>query len=141
MGMIALISVACVAEPPPPVEPDPSPIVDAEPKEPPPPELPMPHVPDDPCDGIDNDVDGDVDEHCYCTVGETQPCFRGPADAVDVGACRAGIQYCEHTNSDLGYGLWGACISDIVPQTEICESGIDEDCDGVDAMCVEDPVG
>ena len=37
---------------------------------------PGPPAAQDTCgDGLDNDLDGFVDEDCGCSVGQTQPCF------------------------------------------------------------------
>ncbi|TNF35837.1 MAG: hypothetical protein EP329_05825, partial [Deltaproteobacteria bacterium] len=67
------------------------------------------------CDGKDNDcVGGDA---------EAVPCFDGPPEAADVGACKVG----EATCTD---GVTGECVGQVLPVDEICVNGADEDCDG-----------
>lgn len=72
--------------------------------------LPTPEVEDN----ADNDCDGAIDEGFECDGGQNQPC--------GVGAC-AGEQAC------VG-GHWGACDGG-APSTDICNSGVDDDCTGV----------
>ena len=67
------------------------------------------------CDGLDNDCDGNTDEGCACTPGETQPC------GLDVGACQPGMQRCEA-------GSFGACEGAFEGGPEDC-NGEDDDCD------------
>ena len=40
------------------------------------------------CDHLDNDCDGETDEDCTCSEGDTQPC------GIDIGECEKGIQTC-----------------------------------------------
>lgn len=76
------------------------------------------------CDGVDNDCDGELDEGCTCTLGETQPCYSGPPGTQDQGSCKAGLQSCNET------GTWGACDGEVLPSLESC-NGEDDDCDGI----------
>jgi hypothetical protein len=62
------------------------------------------------CDGKDNNCDGQIDE------GLTRPC------GSDIGECKKGIQTCN-------MGVWGACVGEIKPKTEICD-GKDNNCNG-----------
>lgn len=59
-----------------------------------------------------------------CAPGETRACYSGPADTVDVGGCRSGVQTCSADET------WGACAGEILPQAETC-NGLDDDCDGL----------
>jgi WD40 repeat protein len=68
------------------------------------------------CDGKDNDCDGKTDESCQCKYGETQKC--GSAQ----NGCKQGIQSCLN-------GVWGQCLGQTKPSTEVCD-GKDNDCDG-----------
>jgi hypothetical protein len=52
-----------------------------------------------------------------CSPGAQQTC------GSNVGACQAGLQTCGQDH------MWGPCVGEIGPQTEIC-NGIDDDCDG-----------
>lgn len=86
------------------------------------------------CDGIDDDGDGAVDEGCGCTPGEPdRACYTGPAGTDGVGACAAGAQRCV---GDAEFGEWTACEGDVVPTEDVCDDGVDSDCDGtVDEGC------
>jgi hypothetical protein len=84
--------------------------------------------------GVDDDCDGMVDNGCLCpTAGATRPCFSGPASARSVGRCRDGVQVCDPMQG------WGTCMGEITPATsEVCDNGVDDDCDGMtDEMCGE----
>jgi len=75
----------------------------------------------EPCNGIDDDGDGQVDEGCDCLGESSQPC------GIDM--CVAdGVQFCAG-------GIWGPCIGATQPSKEDCNGG-DENCDGsVDDGC------
>ena len=74
------------------------------------------------CDGFDDDCDGELDEGCNCTDGQTQTCYEGAASNLGVGPCMAGSQTCSQ-------GAWGPCNGQVLPATETCDS-IDNNCDG-----------
>ena len=72
------------------------------------------------CDGIDNNCNGEADEHI---VNQTAVvCYDGPPGTMRVGICRAGISYC--TDSAMSH-----CEGQILPEAERCD-GIDNNCDG-----------
>ncbi|MCX8147238.1 MAG: hypothetical protein N3D84_02110, partial [Candidatus Woesearchaeota archaeon] len=77
------------------------------------------------------DGDGQIDEGCACTPGQTRQC--GPA--TDAGECAYGTQTCTA-------GAWGECVGAIYPTAEICNDNIDNDCDAKtdcdDDNCAED---
>ncbi len=69
----------------------------------------------------------------FCTPGSIQTCYTGPAGTEGVGACAAGTQVCD----DQG-AAFGACLGDIKPMPEQCETVVDDDCDGVAQPCSAD---
>ena len=73
-------------------------------------------------DGLDNDCNGEVDEICPCTPGETRPCFVGPPSARGQGTCADGLMSCDE------FGSWGPCSGGSFPEPEDCD-GADNDCD------------
>ncbi|MFO0760723.1 MAG: hypothetical protein U0359_29865 [Byssovorax sp.] len=88
------------------------------------------------CDGAFADCNGDVadgcehntlqDGPCLCAPGDMKPCYDGGPGTENKGPCHAGTKIC---NAD---GLsFGACMGEVVPEVEICNNGIDEDCTGV----------
>lgn len=71
-------------------------------------------------DCVDPDCDGDPDCDVECESGDYRDC--GPAS--DLGVCQFGREYCES-------GDWsGDCEGAVFPSSEVCSSGLDEDCDG-----------
>ncbi len=77
-------------------------------------------------DGLDNNCDGHVDEGCYCSPGETGPCFRGYPAHRGVGGCVDGTHVCPSVGE---FPQWGECEGGIIEGEEICD-GKDNDCNG-----------
>lgn len=77
-------------------------------------------------DTTDGTTDGTTTESMPCRAGDEQPCYGGPDASEGVGLCKAGVSTCD------GEGTWGACVGEIVPAPESCETPGDEDCDGLD---------
>ena len=73
------------------------------------------------CDGADNDCDGTADED---DEGGplTRGCYEGPAGTNGVGVCHGGFATC-------GGGRYGACVGQLTPAPEICDTA-DNNCDG-----------
>src|SRR5262245_13018165 len=47
------------------------------------------------CDnGLDDDLNGFVDENCRCGSGATQQCFNGPPSQASAPNCHKGTQAC-----------------------------------------------
>jgi hypothetical protein len=81
------------------------------------------------CDGAgDEDCDGEIDEGCGCTLGTPRDCYGADPETLNRGVCRAGEQMCEGAG---GSATWGECMGQIMPGTEACTGGLDEDCDGL----------
>jgi hypothetical protein len=75
--------------------------------------IPSPEI----CDGKDNDCNGEVDQGIA-----PESCYEGLPGTAGVGICRSGEHSC-------AAGQWGACIGQVLPQSESC-NGVDDDCDG-----------
>ncbi len=73
--------------------------------------LPGPEV----CNRVDDDCDGEVDEL------ESDTCYTGPAQTLNVGQCRTGKPVCGEGNI--------LCAGEVLPVAEVC-NGKDDDCDG-----------
>ncbi len=74
------------------------------------------------CNKKDDDCDGQIDEGCLCTNGETRTCYTGLSTSRRKGICKDGKQTCVN-------GRWGSCVGQVLPQKESC-NGKDDDCDG-----------
>jgi hypothetical protein len=95
-----------------------------------PPDVPSREVCDD---GLDNDLNGRVDDGCACIPGTTQPCFAGTPSQAGYGPCQRGTQRCE---GDVEFGAWSACVGSGASQREVCDQQ-DNNCNGiVDEGCV-----
>ncbi len=65
---------------------------------------------------------GDCIPH-ECSPGESRDCYEGPVGTAGFGLCRLGRTHCME-------GLWGACEGEVQPNHELCDDGLDNDCDG-----------
>lgn len=75
--------------------------------------------------GLDDNCNGQVDETCQCAAaGTTRPCFAGPPDRRNIGACTDGIEVCDE------FLHWGNCVGGVSPSDEVCD-GADNDCDAI----------
>tara|TARA_B100000609_G_scaffold199642_1_gene205358 strand:- start:2102 stop:5260 length:3159 start_codon:yes stop_codon:yes gene_type:complete len=93
------------------------------------------------CDNIDNDCNGQIDEHktCECVKGEKRSCFDAQTGCVKSGVsysctapCLAGTETCcEAGSPDCEEGSWsGVCKGQVLPkEKEICNT-VDDDCNG-----------
>ncbi|MDB4928179.1 MAG: Tryptophan synthase alpha chain [Myxococcaceae bacterium] len=82
------------------------------------------------CDGVDRDCDGNVSNGCLCNpVGGSRACNDGATASIGVGICRAGMQVCATVAS--GGTDWSACTGEVFPTAEICDNGLDDDCNGL----------
>lgn len=67
---------------------------------------------------------GGADAGSSCNpVGATEPCYAGPVAAAGVGVCKLGQQTCQKDG-------WSECAGSVLPSTETCGDGLDDDCDG-----------
>ena len=79
-------------------------------------------------DGLDNDGDGKVDENCACKPGvAAQACYPGHPTTRNIGQCSDGTQPCVTSGE---FSAWGTCSGAVLPVTEICWDGLDNDCNG-----------
>lgn len=69
----------------------------------------------------------------FCTPGEEQECYTGPAGTKGQGICKSGKQTCNTSGS-----AFGACEGELLPAVEDCTTtDMDEDCDG-SSTCEEE---
>jgi hypothetical protein len=83
--------------------------------------------------GLDDNCNGQVDEGCPCTVGQTQSCYGGNPAQAGIGICTMGTQACVRMGD---FGGWGPCMGDGRPQPVVCGGHMDYQCDGlIDEGC------
>ncbi len=85
--------------------------------------------------GLDDNGNGFIDEGCSCKVNATQACWPGDPKMRHVGQCRDGVQTC--SADDVEFPKWSACVGAVTdcgpictPKPEVCNDGVDNDCDG-----------
>jgi streptogramin lyase len=93
---------------------------------------------------VDDDCDGSIDEDCDCDPGcrcedtgagpecechppINQPCYSGPPSTGSAGLCHGGLRDC--LDSGGGVYRWSACEGEVLPSDEVCDDGLDQDCD------------
>ena len=59
-----------------------------------------------------------------CEEDTVESCFTGPQEAAGIGACVEGTRTCSR-------GQWSSCQGDELPRPELCQDGIDNDCNGL----------
>src|SRR5690606_10360327 len=52
-------------------------------------------------------------------------CYSGPDGSKGVGTCTAGLTTCNEDGS-----AWSACVGEVKPTAEVCDNGLDDDCNG-----------
>ncbi|WP_373047375.1 MopE-related protein [Vulgatibacter sp.] len=62
-----------------------------------------------------------------CAGRIDQPCYSGPPQTLGVGVCRGGRSSCEEGEAGRA---WSSCVGEVLPAHEVCDNGIDDDCDG-----------
>ncbi len=70
----------------------------------------------------------DCGDQCPCTAGQEEACYSGPDGTSSQGTCAAGTRVCQLEGE---FGVWGPCMGEVLPGTETCDDGIDNDCDGL----------
>ncbi|HOW52618.1 MAG TPA: choice-of-anchor L domain-containing protein [bacterium] len=81
---------------------------------------------DNPAATDEDQVDLPDVDMAQCAPGETDECYHGPSGSKGRGECKAGSATCGAS------GYWGDCIGEVLPKPEICNDGIDQNCDGED---------
>lgn len=100
---------------------------------------------DQDCSGSDGDGKGSKGESCTCTPGDTQACDQ-TSDGKPItfpggkpqGACSSGSRTCV-VDAITKAAVFGPCTGAVAPEKEICNGGIDDDCDGFADMQDTDP--
>lgn len=76
---------------------------------------------------------------CGCTGTDSRACYSGDPSTRGKGICKDGMQTC----SGGEVGTWGTCDGEVLPGSENCTNGIDDNCNGLvdcaDPTCATDP--
>jgi len=75
--------------------------------------------------GGDGDEFG-IGETCVvfvCNENETRECYSGNDSNKNIGVCKSGLETCLNN-------AWSVCENEVLPETEICEDNLDNNCDG-----------
>lgn len=64
-----------------------------------------------------------------CTPGTASACYEGPAGTEGKGICKGGMHTC------LADMTFDACVGQVLPGSEDCNTPEDEDCDGATPAC------
>ncbi|HRI66833.1 MAG TPA: hypothetical protein PK156_21450 [Polyangium sp.] len=91
------------------------------------------------CSGViivEGDDSGSPTDRGSCAPASSRACsFGGPSDTLGVGICVAATQTCNAAGTE-----WSECIGEVLPQSEDCNTIVDDDCDGLvneDCECTE----
>ena len=84
-------------------------------------------------DGAGWELIGECESPGECVPGTTEERACGS----DVGECTPGTES-RRCTPECGWEDFGACEGEIGVAVEICDNGLDEDCDGADSMAVVD---
>src|SRR5690606_4821923 len=78
------------------------------------------------CDVTANTCSASPIPEC-CADGTTRPCYEGPVDTLDVGACAGGLETC------VGNRWTGLCEGAVLPASSDARdaASVDDDCDGM----------
>lgn len=58
-----------------------------------------------------------------CKTGDSRPC------GSDIGICKPGNRACVNA-------IWGNCVGSVGAVPEVCDNGLDDDCDGITDECL-----
>lgn len=78
-------------------------------------------------DGVGGDGQGGM--QAQCAPAAIEDCYEGPSGTENVGPCVGGTRICQND------GTWGACMGQVLPAGEDCQTPADEDCDGATPAC------
>lgn len=82
----------------------------------------------EPCNGLDDNGNGAIDEGCPCGAADApRACFTGNPSLAGIGVCSLGHQTC------VPHGeiqTWSDCEGAGAPKAEQCGNGLDDDCNG-----------